>query len=620
MQKTPAIAIAVLFVAAALAAGSGAAIEDQVSSVDTHEKIDYTQDELMAMGFNDWIVGFDELPSDTTQYGGHPVVNVLDRINALVVKAPDALTLKAHAILDDRVRYIEYDDPTYAELFYTPNDPLHTHDALWGTHRVGAEAAWDTTLGSTAVKIAVVDSGLNFNHEEFAGQNRVLNGWNYHGNNNDASDTSACNFHGTHVSGTLGATIDNGVGIAGLSQSTILPLKIFHSGFPFGCGAASTSNIAQALMDAGDEGAHISQNSWGGGGSSSTLNNAITYAHNLGTTHVAAAGNSGPCSDCVNQPWKDNPDKVNIVSSIDNDDGFSSFSSQGPEVIVTAPGRFVGSSTSGTSDYHAMDGTSMAAPHVSGSLALYLAVNPNADFNELRNVLTGSAEDLGHSSDRQGAGLVRVDLMLGAEPGEPDPEGPTASFTYECNELACDFDGSGSTAGDAPIATYEWDFGDGNTDTGATVSHTYGAEGTYTVTLTVTDTEGLSDSDSQEVSVGVEPPPGENTMHVHDISFSEGSGPPAQKDLRVDVDIRDQDENALSGVEVCIEVERHSDGAMFNDCGTTGGNGDVRITWVDAGRGDYTACVTSLTLEGYTWDPDGDHASGGNCHTGNSRG
>jgi PKD repeat protein len=90
------------------------------------------------------------------------------------------------------------------------------------------------------------------------------------------------------------------------------------------------------------------------------------------------------------------------------------------------------------------------------------------------------------------------------DPTEPDPTGPTASFTSDCTELSCGFDASGSTAGDAAIASYDWDFGDGNTGSGQTVSHTYASAGAYTVTLTVTDTDGLDDTDSQDVSVSTD--------------------------------------------------------------------------------------------------------------------
>lgn len=102
------------------------------------------------------------------------------------------------------------------------------------------------------------------------------------------------------------------------------------------------------------------------------------------------------------------------------------------------------------------------------------------------------------------------------DPGDPEPEGPTASFTFECTALECDFDGSGSTPGDSPIASYDWTFGDGASGSGVTVSHTYGADGTYTVTLTVTDGNDLDDSTSQNVTVAADDPgdpdPGDFTL------------------------------------------------------------------------------------------------------------
>ena len=114
----------------------------------------------------------------------------------------------------------------------------------------------------------------------------------------------------------------------------------------------------------------------------------------------------------------------------------------------------------------------------------------------------------------------------GGDPGDPDPVGPTASFTYDCQELNCSFDASGSTAGDADITSYDWEFGDDNTGSGSTVSHTYGTDDTYTVTLTVTDGGGLSDSTSENVTVAEDsdPEPGEITIDQFDVN-TRSTGP-----------------------------------------------------------------------------------------------
>jgi len=128
--------------------------------------------------------------------------------------------------------------------------------------------------------------------------------------------------------------------------------------------------------------------------------------------------------------------------------------------------------------------------------------------------------------DTFGIAIDSTDPGDSGDPDDPDPEGPTASFTYSCTELACDFDGSGSTAGDEPIESYDWDFGDGTTGSGVTVSHTYGADGTYTVTLTVTDGGGLSDSTSENVTVAEDsdPEPGELSIDQFDVN-TRSTGP-----------------------------------------------------------------------------------------------
>jgi serine protease len=357
---------------------------------------------------NHWIVGFYALPEDRTAYLGQKVVRVDEDLKFLVVEVGNLAALRKGAQEDQAVRYLEYDDPFWARLHLVPNDPKYSDAGHWGSKKIGAETAWDVTLGSTSVKVAMIDSGLNKGHEEYSGQSRVLQGWDYYQGDNTPQDTSYCSWHGTHTTGTAGATINNNKGIAGLSQHTILPLKIFHgvNPGPYGCKAATTSGIADALKAAGDNGAHVSSNSWGGGASSTTINDAITYSHNKGTLHVAAAGNSGPCTNCVGTPWKDVPGIVIIVSSSTSSDGFSSFSSEGPQVDVIAPGSSILSSTSGTTGYGTLSGTSMAAPHAAGTVALIKAKNPTFGTADLENRLKSTAVNIGLSSDKQGSGRI----------------------------------------------------------------------------------------------------------------------------------------------------------------------------------------------------------------------
>lgn len=125
---------------------------------------------------------------------------------------------------------------------------------------------------------------------------------------------------------------------------------------------------------------------------------------------------------------------------------------------------------------------------------------------------------------------VWIDPSSGGDPVDPDPVGPTASFTDTCTELACSFDASGSTAGDAGISSYAWTFGDGNSGAGQSVAHTYAADGTYTVTLTVTDAAGLVDTASRNVTVAAAPGEGDLGIPQFDVS-ARSQGPWQRADV-----------------------------------------------------------------------------------------
>ncbi|MDX1444218.1 MAG: S8 family serine peptidase [Gammaproteobacteria bacterium] len=163
----------------------------------------------------------------------------------------------------------------------------------------------------------------------------------------------------------------------------------------------------------------------------------------------------------------------------------------------------------GAGNYANFDGTSMATPHVSGVAALIWSNHTACSNDEIRNAMNATAEDLGSAGrdNAYGYGLVQaraaVDYLSanGCGGGDPVNQAPTASFTDNCTDLSCNFDGTGSSDSDGSIVSYAWDFGDGNTATGSTASHSFAAAGDYTVTLTVTDDAGATDTSSQTVSV-----------------------------------------------------------------------------------------------------------------------
>lgn len=359
------------------------------------------------------IVGFHEMPDlrEGDAYQGGRVVAVDADLRFAVVEAADAVVFEARVALDENARYVERDAPDYAQLSFVPNDARYGEAGHYGSKIIGAEAAWDKTRGSTAIKVGMLDTGIRRTHEDVAG-GRVLQGYDFYNNDNNPNDEGGlCSYHGSHTTGTAGATINNAKGIAGISQHTILPVKAFGGFF---CGGSTTA-LVNGLKYIADQGSHVSSNSWGSSSNSAAINDALTYAHNKGTIHVAAAGNDGSCTNCVGYPWKVNPTKAIIVSASDSKDAFASFSSEGPEVDVAAPGVGI-LSLSGSSDtaYQTLDGTSMACPHVAGVAALVKALNPSFTFSQVEGRLTSTAKDLGTAGrdDRFGYGRVQANLAV----------------------------------------------------------------------------------------------------------------------------------------------------------------------------------------------------------------
>jgi thermitase len=271
---------------------------------------------------------------------------------------------------------VEYVEPNYYfHAFWTPNDPAFASQQ-WGPQKIQAHAAWDVTQGSSAVKIAVVDTGVQANHPDLAG--KVINGWDFV---YDDSVPNDANGHGTHVAGIAAAATNNGIGIAGMAPNVkILAVRVLDAN-----GSGTLDDVAAGIRYAADQGAKVINLSLGSSVGSTTLQNAVNYAWNKGAVVVAAAGNSGSSSPSYPAYYTN----AIAVASTSSSDAKSSFSNWGSWVDVAAPGSNIYSTFKGSS-YATLSGTSMAAPHVAGLAGLLASQGRTA--SQIRAAIQNTAD------------------------------------------------------------------------------------------------------------------------------------------------------------------------------------------------------------------------------------
>ncbi|MFO8174486.1 MAG: PKD domain-containing protein [Longimicrobiales bacterium] len=360
---------------------------------------------------------------------------------------------------------------------------------------------------SGSARIGIMDTGIRADHEELVG--RVALQHDFFAGDGDAADD---NGHGTHVAGIAAANTNNGIGTAGVAFTGTVDFAIAKvcgetGRGPFSSYGCPLDAIADGIVWAVDNGANVLNLSLGGGTGSDTEQAALQYARSNNVLPFCATGND---NGSVSYPAAF-PECV-AVGATDWSDNRASYSNYGPETELSAPGGdnenadgysyILSSYYESPTSYVFMAGTSMATPQAVGLGALLHVLGVADDDAKLAN-MKKTADDLGATGWDQyfGEGRINVAAAVAEASGGTTNAPPTASFTYSCTDLACDFDGTGSSDSDGSITGYSWAFGDGATATGSTASHTYGAGGTYTVTLTVTDDGGETDSSIQDVAV-----------------------------------------------------------------------------------------------------------------------
>ena len=347
-----------------------------------------------------------------------------------------------------------------------PNDPQFSN--LWGMSSSGINAttAWDLGTGSEDVVVAIIDTGVDYNHPDLA-QNIWINPRESAGNGSDDDNDGYIddvyginaitgsgnpfddNGHGTHVAGTIGALGNNGIGVAGVNWHVkIMPLKFLDAQ-----GAGSLSDAIKAIdymvmMKNRGVNIRVANNSWGGGGYSDALYQAITRAKDAGIIFTAAAGNESNDNDS-NPSYPASYDISNVVSvaAIDRNQNLASFSNYGAsKVDIAAPGVDIVSTFPGNR-YQSLSGTSMATPHVTGALALLLSHEPNLSYDQAIARLYDSGSDVASLQ-----GVIRTGrkadvgrMMYGQTNPLPVPTTPT-TCAYSLSSIPYAPDTSADTA------------------------------------------------------------------------------------------------------------------------------------------------------------------------------
>ena len=349
----------------------------------------------------------------------------------------------AQAVRDlERDPTIEFVEPNWIYQHQaTSDDPYYTNGSLWGmygndtspSNLYGSQAgeAWASRTDCSSVYVGIIDEGIQFSHTDLKdniwtnphdtvdgvdndnnGYVDDTHGWDFAGNDNTIYDGGNGDKHGTHVAGTIGAKGGNKIGVAGVCWN----IKLISVKF-LGKNGGTTANAIKAVNYVTDlktrHGLNIvaTNNSWGGGGYSIGLYDAIGRAGDANILFVAAAGNSGVNMESSPQ-YPASYDKANIISvaAIDKSGNLASWSNYGKtSVDLGAPGVSIWSTVpgkNGSSTYSSYSGTSMAAPHVTGAAALYSATHPNATAADIKGAILSAVAQPGLLSGKTVTGGI----------------------------------------------------------------------------------------------------------------------------------------------------------------------------------------------------------------------
>ncbi len=471
-----------------------------------------------------------------------------------LVKLPSGMSVDEALAILKQDSGVEVAEPNYeVSIAATPNDPRYPE--LWNMHNIAQTGgtpnadidgpeAWDIATGNGDVIIGVIDTGVDYTHEDLKdnmwtnpgeipgngidddGNGYVDDVYGYDFINNDG-DPMDDHGHGTHVAGTIAGVGDNNIGVVGVNWNA----KIAGIKFLSANGRGSTVGAINSMVYANNNGISITNNSWGGGPFSQALLDAI----NAGGLFVAAAGNASNNTDNVSfYPAAYISDNIISVAATDHNDALASFSNYGlASVDLAAPGVSILSTVPysscflcDTSGYRWLSGTSMAAPHVAGAAALMQSIIPQSTTAQLKTWIMDSVDPVAALNGRMvTGGRLNINTLLSSSDYGLTLDPGTVSFRV----------GQSATATLMITAL--------DTFNGPLLLQVDNSNPALTVTLSKTTVDiqpGDVDVVTVTVSADVSIPAGSYTYRLLAIDAAN-----IEKSLEVTVDVRETDYNVL---------------------------------------------------------------------------
>jgi minor extracellular protease Epr len=479
------------------------------------------------------------------------------------------------------VAYVENDYKVYALQQTTP----------WGIQKIRAPQVWATGNKGTGIKVAIVDTGIDTAHPDL----KVVGGVSYVSYTTSYNDD---NGHGTHCAGIV-AALNNTIGVVGVApEAALYAVKVLDSS-----GSGYFSDVISGIDWCITNNMQVVSMSFGSTYDDTILHSELDLAYSQGIVLVAAAGNSGPGANTIGYPAKYS--SVIAVGATDSNDVVASWSSRGPELSVTAPGVNI-YSTYKRSTYATMSGTSMACPHVTGTVALILGRAAHTPA-EVRDILQKTAVDLGPTGWDTAYGYGRIDAYAAVSAALPKPiavsivnpaDGSTVKGIVKIQASVKNTTASIASvsyaidSGTLTLMTYNPSNGywEADWDTVAV------SDGSHTLTVNAADHAPNIDQKTITVTVANTVKTMSVTVVTNKPQYSRGST------VTITVTVKGSTTgNGLQGASVKVTVYYPSGSVAWTGSGTTGSSGIIRfnyrIGW-SASKGTY-AVVATASLTGY---------------------